>query len=84
MSSRVDRDFQWTTALLTMLAIVPIVMLAATLTYPAAGVIATSPTTAPTHAPTADAFLPRITSNAIHASAAAADAVFVVANASAA
>src|SRR5205807_8888933 len=49
-----------------------------------AGVIATRPTTAPTHAPSADGLWPRIPSKKIHASAAAADAVLVVANAIAA
>src|SRR5690242_10835880 len=43
--------------------------------------MATSPTTAPTQAPSADGLLPRMPSKNIHASAAAADAVFVVANA---
>ena len=46
--------------------------------------IATRPTTAPTHAPSADGLWPRIPSKKIHASAADADAVFVVANAIAA
>src|SRR5262249_56253783 len=46
--------------------------------------MATRPTTAPTHAPSADGLLPRIASKKIQASAAAAEAVLVVANAIAA
>ena len=46
--------------------------------------MATSPTTAPTQAPSAEGFCPRIPSKNIHASAAEADAVLVVANAIAA
>ncbi len=46
--------------------------------------IATRPTTAPTHAPSADGFWPRIRSKKIQASAADAEAVLVVANAIAA
>ena len=45
--------------LLAALATTPMTMLAAIDTYPAAGVMATSPTTAPMQAPTADAFRPR-------------------------
>src|SRR5262245_49849842 len=60
-----------------MLASVPMKMLAPTLTYPAAGVIATNPTTAPMQAPKAEGLRPRIASNRIHASMAAAEAVLV-------
>src|SRR5436309_199956 len=64
--------------LLIMLAIKPIKMLEPTLTYPAAGVMATRPTTAPIQAPKADGFLPLRASYEIQASIAAAEAVFVV------
>src|SRR5205823_8057157 len=85
VSSSVDAlFFQWTQRFDTTLATVPMKMLAPMLTKPAAGVIATRPTTAPTQAPRADGFCPRIPSKNIHASAADADAVFVVANAIAA
>ena len=56
-------------------------MLAAIDTKPAAGVIATRPTTAPMQAPIADGFLPRTQSMNIHAIIAAAEAVLVVAKA---
>ena len=46
--------------------------------------IATNPTTAPMHAPSAEGFVPFIQSKKIHPSIAAAEAVFVVAKASAA
>src|ERR1051325_6258780 len=82
VSSSVDLlFFQCTIRFDTTLAEVPMKMLSPMLTKPAAGVIATSPTTAPTHAPSADGLLPRMPSKKIHASAAAADAVFVVAKA---
>src|SRR5262245_18398129 len=68
----------------TTLAHVPMKLLSPTLTYPRAGVMATRPTTAPTQAPSADGFCPRMPSKKIQASAAVADAVFVVANAIAA
>src|ERR1700753_3842045 len=55
-----------------------------TVTKPAAGVMATSPTTAPIQAPITDGFLPLAISKNTHAMAAAADAVVVVANAVAA
>src|SRR5436305_528289 len=51
VSSRVDFDFQWTATLLIRLARAPMNRLSRTVTNPAAGVIATSPTTAPMHAP---------------------------------
>jgi len=51
------------------------------LTKPAAGVIATKPTTAPIQAPIAEGFLPLTASNITQVKAAAADAVVVVANA---
>src|ERR1041384_2877617 len=53
-------------------------------TKPAAGVIATRPTTAPIQNPSAEGFLPRTASINTHARPAAADAVFVVAKAEAA
>ena len=53
-------------------------------TNPAAGVMATKPTTAPIQKPMADTFFPRATSNNIHDSPAEAAAKFVVANAMAA
>ncbi|MNT06144.1 hypothetical protein D3C72_1407980 [compost metagenome] len=53
-------------------------------TKPAAGVMATNPTTAPIQAPIADGFLPRMISTNIQAIAATADAVVVVAKAYAA
>ena len=62
VSSSVDFDFQCTTSLLIAAASAPIRMLWPTLTNPAAGVIATSPTTAPTQVPSADAFRPFSTS----------------------
>src|SRR5688572_459832 len=82
VSSIVDLDFQCSATLLAAAASTPIAMLAGTETKPAAGVIATRPTTAPMQAPIADGLRPRLDSNAIHAIIAAADAVFVVANAS--
>ncbi len=51
---------------------------------PAAGVIATNPTTAPIQVPIALGFLPLTASNIIHVNAAAAEAVVVVASAFAA
>ena len=59
-------------------------MLSRTVTKPAAGVIATRPTTAPMQAPRADGFVPRIQSKNIQPSIAAAEAVLVVAKAIAA
>ena len=50
-------------------------------TKPAAGVIATNPTTAPMQKPSAEGFLPRIASKNIQERPAAAEAVFVVAKA---
>src|SRR5262249_53424758 len=70
--------------LLTTLATIPITIDSRIVTYPAAGVIATNPTTAPMHAPSADGFVPFIQSKKIQPNIAAADAVFVVAKASAA
>ena len=49
-------------------------MATGTVTKPAAGVIATKPTTAPIQNPKADTFLPRVTSNKIHDKPAAAAA----------
>ena len=70
--------------LLMIEAKVPMNKLEGTVTNPAAGVIATRPTTEPIQKPTAEGFLPRATSKSIHASPAAAAAVFVVAKAEAA
>src|SRR5688500_4526105 len=67
-----------------MAAKVPMNKLEGMVTNPAAGVMATRPTTAPIQNPSADGFLPLSESNKIQESPAAADAVFVVANADAA
>src|SRR3954471_13815856 len=50
-------------------------------TKPAAGVIATNPTTAPIQKPSADTFLPRVTSNNTHERPAVAAAMCVTAKA---
>src|SRR5687767_7909244 len=65
----------------TIAANAPINMLCGTATKPAAGVIATRPTTAPIQKPNTEGFLPLSTSKNIHERPAAAAAVFVVANA---
>src|SRR5688500_13659621 len=70
--------------LLMIAANVPINKDEGIVTKPAAGVMATRPTTAPIQKPSADGFLPRAASHKIQARPAAADAVFVVANAEAA
>src|SRR5213592_909599 len=62
----------------------PIASAAGAVTYPAAGVIPTSPTTAPVAAPTAVIFPVRVESRTAHVSTAAAAAAFVFTNASAA
>jgi hypothetical protein len=80
----VERLLRCTATLLRRLATTPIRMLCGTLTYAAAGVMATRPTTAPTQAPVADGRRPRRPSKNIHASIAAAEAVLVVAKACAA
>src|SRR6187549_1252590 len=67
-----------------MAAKVPMNKLEGMVTNPAAGVMATSPTTAPIQNPRAEGFLPRVASKSIQARPAAADAVFVVAKAEAA
>src|SRR3989337_2069956 len=77
-------DFQCTTTLLMIAANVPINKLEGIVTNPAAGVIATNPTTEPIQKPTAEGFLPLAASKRIHASPAAAAAVLVVAKAEAA
>src|SRR5215217_2292181 len=64
-----------------MAAMKPIKKLCGTPTNPAAGVIATSPTTAPIQNPRADGFLPRMASKKIQDRPATADAVLVVAKA---
>src|SRR5688572_13207345 len=84
VSSREVLDFQCTTTLLTSEAKVPMNKLEGIVTKPAAGVIATSPTTAPMQNPSAEGFLPRTASNSIQHKPAAAEAVFVVAKAEAA
>ena len=56
----------------------PIKIACGMLTKPAAGVIATRPTTAPIHAPSADNLCPIILSRKTHAIAAAAAATVVV------
>src|SRR5688572_11537055 len=70
--------------LLIIAANVPMNKLDGIVTKPAAGVIATRPTTAPIQKPSADGFLPLVASNKIQARPAAAEAVLVVANAEAA
>src|SRR5215204_667298 len=65
----------------TMAAITPIVILCGIATKPAAGVIATRPTTAPIQNPSTEGFLPFNTSKNIQDKPAAAAAVFVVAKA---
>ena len=69
------------TRLETIAATKPINNACGTPTKPAAGVIATRPTTAPIQNPSTDGFLPRITSRNIHDKPAAAAAVLVVAKA---
>src|SRR5438105_9182647 len=69
---------------LTIAAMLPIQMLWPMDTYPAAGVMATSPTTAPMHAPTAEGRRRRVASIMIQVSIAAAEAVLVGATAPAA
>src|SRR5829696_7613564 len=56
----------------------PIKILCGMATYPAPGVIATRPTTAPTQNPTTEGFFPLNTSKNIHDKPAAAAAVLVV------
>src|SRR5690606_21579358 len=75
---------QITTKLLITAATIPITNECGIVTKPAAGVIATNPTTAPIQAPIAEGFFPRRMSKKIQAIAAAADAVVVVPNAEAA
>src|SRR6188508_1148152 len=70
--------------LLIIAANVPMNKLEGIVTNPAAGVMATRPTTAPIQNPRAEGFLPRVASNKIQARPAAADAVLVVAKAEAA
>src|SRR5258706_8123598 len=67
-----------------MAANVPMNKLEGTVTNPAAGVMATSPTTEPIQNPTAEGFLPRAASNKTQARPAAAAAVLVTAKAEAA
>src|SRR5690349_11075703 len=64
-----------------MAATTPTTMLCGMATYPAAGVMATRPTTAPIQNPSTEGFLPFKTSKNIHARPAAAAAAFVVPNA---
>src|SRR5262249_11246032 len=84
VSSSVDFVRRCTARLLTTAATMPITMLWRTETNPAAGVMATRPTTAPTQAPTAGGLLPGIMSKTIQDSTAEAEGVLVVAKASAA
>src|SRR3954463_13385189 len=67
-----------------MAAIVPINKLDGIVTKPAAGVMATRPTTAPIQNPSAEGFLPLTASKRTQHKPAAAEAVLVVANAEAA
>ncbi len=62
-------------------ATTPIKILCGIATKPAAGVMATKPTTAPIQKPNTEGFLPLITSKNIQERPAAAAAVFVVAKA---
>ena len=84
VSSKVDLERQWATKFETSAATVPTNIAFGIVTNPAAGVMATNPTTAPIQKPIADTFLPFATSNKTQARPAAAAAVFVVANAIAA
>ena len=84
VSSSVDLVRRCTAMLLMTLATRPMKMLSGTVTKPAAGVMATRPTTAPMQAPRAEGFLPRNQSKKIQPSMAAALAVLVVAKATAA
>src|SRR4051812_26342069 len=70
--------------LLTIAATVPMNRLDGMVTKPAAGVMATRPTTAPIQNPRAEGFFPLTESKRTQQSPAAADAVFVVAKADAA
>src|SRR3569833_3493041 len=81
VSSIVVFVLQITTKLLTTAATIPTIREDDTVTNPAAGVIATRPTTAPIQAPITEGFLPRSISKNIQDMAAAAEAVVVVANA---
>src|SRR5690606_26788449 len=69
---------------LIMAATAPITKECGILTNPAAGVIATSPTTTPIQVPIAEGFVPRAASKRIYINAAAPDAAVVVAKAVAA
>ena len=84
VSSKFDFDLKCTAILEQSAATVPIKILEPTDTNPAAGVMATKPTTAPMQAPKAEGFLPTNPSKKIQVIMAAADAVFVVKNACAA
>jgi hypothetical protein len=68
-----------TTRLLTTADIIPIASECGTVTKPAAGVMATKPTTAPIQVPIADGLRPRSISKNIQVTPAAADAVVLVA-----
>src|SRR6187402_896996 len=84
VSSTPDLDFTYTTACETMAEKAPMKRLAPTETKPAAGVMATRPTTAPIQAPIAEGLRPRTISKKIQDKAPAAEAVLVVASARAA
>src|ERR1700712_3961965 len=84
VSSMLVEDLHITTRLLTTAATMPTINECGIVIKPAAGVIATRPTTAPIHAPITEGFLPRTISKNIQLMAAAADAVVVVAKAVAA
>src|SRR3546814_20437017 len=77
----VERDFQCTNILDTTLAISPINILWGIPTKPAAGVMATMPTTAPIQNPSAEGFRPLAPFNRIQPHPAAAEAVLVLAKA---
>src|SRR5690606_20526373 len=84
VSSTRDRVRHSTTSRLITEATTPMISEWLTVTKPAAGVMATNPTTTPIQTPMAVGFLPRAASKKIHANAAAPDAVLVVASAEAA
>src|SRR5450631_2962061 len=81
VSSSLVLERQYTAVFEITAAITPMKILCGMATKPAAGVMATSPTTAPIQNPNTEGFFPFITSKNIQDNPAAAAAVFVVANA---
>src|SRR5690606_35992554 len=84
VSSKFDLVLQAIHNLLTIAATAPIINECGTVTKPAAGVIATRPTTTPIHTPIAEGLIPFAASKKIYVKDAAPDAVDVVAKAVAA